>query len=147
MENCSCCGHRKHIHLQIIREVSSRGHRSGQACERSWVPSRCAVIPCGPQLFVLTGKGVINFVTGAGKTGQLLASHMKIMKIGFTGSIATGRKVQDAATKSNLKKVTLELGGKSPALIFNDADIENAVAQNSQGFLLNSGQICAAASR
>lgn len=91
--------------------------------------------------------GVINFLSGAGKTGQLLAQHMKIPKIGFTGSITTGRKVQDAATKSNLKKVTLELGGKSPALIFNDADIPNAIAQNSQGFLFNSGQICAASSR
>lgn len=47
----------------------------------------------------------------------------------FTGSGITGRKVQDAATKSNLKKVTLELGGKSPALIFDDANIENAIAQ------------------
>jgi len=55
--------------------------------------------------------------------------------------------VQEAATKSNLKRVTLELGGKSPCVIFNDADFETAVAQASQGFLLNSGQICAASSR
>lgn len=72
---------------------------------------------------------------------------MKIYKISFTGSIGAGRKVQDAATKSNLKVVTLELGGKSPALIFNDADIPNALAMNSQGFLANTGQICAACSR
>ena len=52
--------------------------------------------------------GVINIVSGGGKTGSLLAAHMKIYKISFTGSIASGRKVQDAATKSNLKAVTLE---------------------------------------
>ncbi len=73
--------------------------------------------------------GVVNLLSGAGQTGSLLASHMKIAKISFTGSAATGRKVQEAATKSNLKKCTLELGGKSPALIFDDADIENALNQ------------------
>lgn len=52
--------------------------------------------------------GVINIVSGGGATGSLLAAHMKIGKISFTGSIASGRKVQDAATKSNLKRVTLE---------------------------------------
>jgi aldehyde dehydrogenase (NAD+) len=52
--------------------------------------------------------GVINIVSGGGATGQLIASHMKIGKVSFTGSIASGRKVQDAATKSNLKRVTLE---------------------------------------
>jgi aldehyde dehydrogenase (NAD+) len=91
--------------------------------------------------------GVINFVTGAGKVGSLLASHMDIAKIAFTGSAATGRLVQIAAAKSNLKHCTLELGGKSPAIIFDDADVDNAVRYNSQGFLLNSGQICAAGSR
>ncbi len=72
---------------------------------------------------------------------------MQVDKIAFTGSAASGRQVQMAAAKSNLKHCSLELGGKSPAIIFNDADLENAIAQNSQGFLLNSGQICAAASR
>jgi aldehyde dehydrogenase (NAD+) len=67
---------------------------------------------------------------------------MGITKISFTGSTATGKKVQELATKSNLKKVTLELGGKSPALIFNDADLENALQFNSQGFLMNTGQVC-----
>jgi len=72
---------------------------------------------------------------------------MQIAKVSFTGSAQAGRLVQIAAAKSNLKRVTLELGGKSPSIIFNDAHIENAVAMNSQGFLLNSGQICAAGSR
>jgi len=91
--------------------------------------------------------GVINIVSGPGKTGQLLSQHMDIGKISFTGSVVAGRKVQDAATKSNLKRVTLELGGKSPAIIFNDANLDNALTMNSQGFLVNTGQICAAASR
>ncbi|KAL2414735.1 Aldehyde dehydrogenase [Exophiala dermatitidis] len=91
--------------------------------------------------------GVINILTGDGRVGAQLASHMDIAKISFTGSIATGRAVQIAAAKSNLKKVTLELGGKSPAIVFADADIENAVHNTSIGFLRNSGQVCVAASR
>ena len=65
--------------------------------------------------------GVINFVSGGGSTGALLAGHMGIAKISFTGSGITGRKVQEAAARSNMKRVTLELGGKSPAVIFADA--------------------------
>lgn len=91
--------------------------------------------------------GVINIVTGDGKVGAMLASHMQIAKIAFTGSAAGGRAVQIAAAKSNLKHVSLELGGKSPALIFDDADLENAVMHSSDSFLRNSGQICFAASR
>lgn len=72
---------------------------------------------------------------------------MSIAKIAFTGSEAGGRAVMGAAAKSNLKIVSLELGGKSPALIFDDADIDNAVTNNSINFLRNSGQICFAASR
>lgn len=73
--------------------------------------------------------GVVQFLTGASETGSLLASHMGISKISFTGSIAGGKAVQDAATKSNLKKVTLELGGKSAAVVFDDADFELAVGR------------------
>lgn len=71
--------------------------------------------------------GVIQFVSGPGKTGALLASNMTIAKISYTGSTAVGKIVQKAALDSNMKKVTLELGGKSPAIVFADADIENAV--------------------
>jgi aldehyde dehydrogenase (NAD+) len=53
---------------------------------------------------------------------------MKVKKVSFTGSVATGKKVQQAAAASNLKRVTLELGGKSPAVVFEDANLENAVA-------------------
>lgn len=65
--------------------------------------------------------GTINIVTGGGETGALLASHMLIRKISFTGSPGAGRKVQQAATASNLKSVTLELGGKSPSIIFGES--------------------------
>src|SRR4051794_6213121 len=71
--------------------------------------------------------GVVNILSGDGVTGALFASHMDIDKISFTGSGLSGRKVIEAASKSNMKKVTLELGGKSPSLVFDDADIENAL--------------------
>jgi acyl-CoA reductase-like NAD-dependent aldehyde dehydrogenase len=66
-------------------------------------------------------------VSGPGKTGALLASDMTIAKISYTGSTAVGKIVNKAALDSNMKRVTLELGGKSPAIVFADADIENAV--------------------
>lgn len=91
--------------------------------------------------------GVVQFISGGGATGSLLSSHAKIAKISITGSINAGIKVQEQATRSNLKKVVLELGGKSPAIVFNDADFALAVGNTSHGFLVNSGQICAAASR
>lgn len=71
--------------------------------------------------------GVFQILTGDGSTGALLASHMKVAKISFTGSIDTGKIVQKLAAASNLKRVTLELGGKSPAVVFDDANLENAV--------------------
>ncbi len=91
--------------------------------------------------------GVINILTGAGPVGSMLASHMDIAKIAFTGSAVAGRAVMAAAAKSNLKIVSLELGGKSPALIFDDAELDNAVNFTSNGFLRNSGQVCFASSR
>lgn len=72
---------------------------------------------------------------------------MKIRQIAFTGSTATGRKIQEQAAKSNLKRVSLELGGKSPSLIFDDADMDTAVTKSMEGILANTGQICAMASR
>ena len=101
------------------------------------------------QLFCEAGfpPGVVNFVSGGPATGALLASHMGIRKISYTGSVSGGRAVQDAATKSNLKQVTLELGGKSAALVFDDAHLETAISQCSQTFALNGAQVCSAASR
>jgi aldehyde dehydrogenase (NAD+) len=72
---------------------------------------------------------------------------MKVAKISFTGSTATGLKIQEAATKSNLKRVTLELGGKSPAIVFDDADIPTAIFWSIVGITSNTGQVCAASSR
>ncbi|KAF5243852.1 hypothetical protein FANTH_7981 [Fusarium anthophilum] len=92
--------------------------------------------------------GVVNIVTGAGpKAGSLIAHHMKIRKVAFTGSISVGKKILAASANSNLKKVTLELGGKSPAIIFEDADLEQAVRSVEFSIHHNSGQHCQANSR
>lgn len=85
--------------------------------------------------------GVINVLTGGADAGGALASHMKIRMISFTGSIQVGKLVQQAAAKSNLKKVTLELGGKSPVIVFEDADLEKA-SKMSAAFLALNGQGC-----
>ena len=80
--------------------------------------------------------GILNLVTGYGPTaGAAISSHMKIEKVAFTGSTIVGRKVMEAAAKSNLKTVTLELGGKSPNIIFDDADLDQAVNWAAHGIL------------
>lgn len=93
-------------------------------------------------------KGVINIVSGFGKiTGEAISLHPKIKKLAFTGSTATGKHIMKAAAESNLKKVTLELGGKSPNIVFNDADIKKAVNSLVLGIFFNSGEVCCAGSR
>jgi len=101
------------------------------------------------KMFEVAGfpPGVFQVLVGGGNVGQILAAHMDINKISFTGSTFTGRKIQQAAAASNLKRVTLELGGKSPAIIFKDADIDKAVFWASMGITVNTGQVCAATSR
>ncbi|CAO3593342.1 unnamed protein product [Absidia cylindrospora] len=92
--------------------------------------------------------GVINIVTGYGpEAGDALARHLKVGKVAFTGSTLTGRTVMKAAAESNLKKVTLELGGKSPNIIFDDADLDKAVKWAHFGIFFNHGQCCCAGSR
>ncbi|KAK5168187.1 uncharacterized protein LTR77_006755 [Saxophila tyrrhenica] len=91
--------------------------------------------------------GVFQVVQGDGSTGALFASHPDVAKISFTGSIGTGKAIQIMAANSNLKRVTLELGGKSPAVVFDDANLENAVEWCVNGLTTNSGQICFAATR
>ncbi|KAJ3471644.1 hypothetical protein MRS44_001743 [Fusarium solani] len=92
--------------------------------------------------------GVFNLVTGLGRVaGAAISSHMDIDKVAFTGSTLVGRQIMKAAADSNLKKVTLELGGKSPNIIFNDANIEDAVDWVNFGIYYNHGQICCAGSR
>jgi aldehyde dehydrogenase (NAD+) len=91
--------------------------------------------------------GVFQVLSGDGSTGALLSMYMRIRKISFTGSCATGKKIQEMAAESNLKRVTLELGGKSPSIIFDDCDVDNAVKWTANGITANSGQVCFAASR
>ncbi|KAM0756358.1 aldehyde dehydrogenase [Meredithblackwellia eburnea MCA 4105] len=92
--------------------------------------------------------GVVNVVTGYGNiTGAAISSHMKIEKVAFTGSTLVGRTIMKAAATSNLKTVTLELGGKSPNIIFDDADLEQAAGWATFGLFFNHGQCCCAGSR
>lgn len=92
--------------------------------------------------------GVLNVVSGFGPTaGAALASHMKVDKLAFTGSTETGKAVLQLAAKSNLKPVTLELGGKSPFIICEDADVDKAVEMAHFALFFNQGQCCCAGSR
>ena len=92
--------------------------------------------------------GVFNLLSGFGKVaGAAIASHMDIDKVAFTGSTLVGRQIMKAAASSNLKKVTLELGGKSPNIVFKDADIEQAIHWVNFGIYYNHGQCCCAGTR
>ncbi|KAH7629719.1 aldehyde dehydrogenase domain-containing protein [Sordaria sp. MPI-SDFR-AT-0083] len=92
--------------------------------------------------------GVFNVLSGHGvPSGRCLARHMDVRALSFTGSSRTGKLIQEEAAKTNLKSVTLELGGKSPAIIFDDADIEQAISATMTSIILNSGQACIANSR
>lgn len=91
--------------------------------------------------------GVVNLLTGDGDLGQALVEHPDVDKVSFTGSTAVGRAIVRASADSNLKRLSLELGGKAPSIIARDADIDAAVAGCLQGGLLNSGQVCAAYTR
>jgi acyl-CoA reductase-like NAD-dependent aldehyde dehydrogenase len=90
--------------------------------------------------------GVLNVVTGGPVPGQALSSHDGVDKISFTGSTEVGREIVRASA-GNLKKVSLELGGKAPTVILDDADIDAAVGGNLQGAYLNAGQVCVAYTR
>ncbi|XP_031488399.1 aldehyde dehydrogenase family 2 member C4-like [Nymphaea colorata] len=92
--------------------------------------------------------GVLNVITGFGPTaGAAIASHMDVDKISFTGSTEVGRSIMEAAARSNLKSVTLELGGKSPLIIFDDADVDMAVDLARTAIFFNKGEACMAGSR
>jgi aldehyde dehydrogenase (NAD+) len=93
-------------------------------------------------------EGVLNVVTGYGATaGEALALHMDVDKISFTGSTRTARRLLAASGESNLKRLSLELGGKSPNIIFPDCDMEAAVKASFWGIFANKGEICSAGSR
>jgi aldehyde dehydrogenase (NAD+) len=91
-------------------------------------------------------KGVLNIVTGDGDTGAALVAHPGVDKIAFTGSTAVGRKIR-SATAGTGKALTLELGGKSPYIVFDDADIDSAVEGLVDAIWFNGGQVCCAGSR
>lgn len=85
--------------------------------------------------------GAMNLLNGYGNTvGQALSEHHGIDKISFTGSTAVGRRIAEASAKTNLKACTLELGGKSPNIIFDDADLDQAIKWTENGIYGNAGQ-------
>src|SRR3989441_7895646 len=90
--------------------------------------------------------GVVNIVTGDGTTGEALVKHADVDKIAFTGSTEVGRAIRKATAQSH-KKLSLELGGKSPFIIFEDADLDSAVEGLVDGIWFNQGQVCCAGSR
>ena len=90
--------------------------------------------------------GVVNIVTGDGSTGEALVKHRDVDKIAFTGSTEVGRAIRSATAESR-KRLSLELGGKSPFIVFEDADLDSAVEGLVDGIWLNQGQVCCAGSR
>src|SRR5712675_255218 len=90
--------------------------------------------------------GVVNIVTGDGTTGEALVVHPDVDKIAFTGSTEVGRAIRRATADSH-KKLSLELGGKSPCVVFEDADLDSAVEGLVDGIWFNQGQVCCAGSR
>ncbi|KAJ5297265.1 uncharacterized protein N7443_008158 [Penicillium atrosanguineum] len=91
--------------------------------------------------------GVFNIISGGALAGSLLAKHMDIDQVSFTGSAFIGKQIAQAALRSNLKRVALELGGKSPSIIFPDAKLDVALSWCVNGILVLSGQVCFASSR
>ncbi len=93
-------------------------------------------------------EGVLNLLPGYGPTaGAALARHMDVDKVAFTGSTEVGHLIMKAAAETNLKRVTLELGGKSPNIVFDDANMDEAVEGSHFALFFNQGQCCCAGSR
>jgi phenylacetaldehyde dehydrogenase len=116
--------------LKPAEDTSLTALRLGELCIEAGLPA-----------------GALNIVTGYGHVaGQALAEHMQVNKISFTGSTQTGRKILDAA-KGNLKRVTLELGGKSPMIVMDDADLDLAIPGVANAAFFNGGQVCVAGTR
>jgi len=117
------------------------------ACGNSMIFKPSEETPLGAlklaEIFFEAGvpAGVFNVIQGAGEVGAWLAHHPKIAKVSFTGEVGTGKKVMTAAA-SSLKEVTMELGGKSPLIIFDDADLDNAVSAAMLGNFYTQGEVC-----
>ncbi|PQO45404.1 aldehyde dehydrogenase family protein [Blastopirellula marina] len=119
------------IVLKVAEETPLSALRLGQLIQEAGFP-----------------PGVVNIVTGFGETaGAALSAHPDVDKIAFTGSTEVGKLIVKAAGETNLKKVTLELGGKSPNVILPDADIPSAIAGAANAIFFNHGQCCTAGSR
>ncbi|EPY73928.1 retinal dehydrogenase 1 [Camelus ferus] len=124
--------------------------RTMDASERGRLLYKLADLIERDRLLLAAGfpPGVVNIVPGYGPTaGAAISSHMDVDKVAFTGSTEVGKLIKEAAGKSNLKRVTLELGGKSPCIVFADADLDSAVEFAHQGLFYHQGQCCIAASR
>ncbi|KAF7347270.1 Aldehyde dehydrogenase [Mycena venus] len=148
VENCSCFGHREHHRLEGFSIIVYLSTKSLTHHKPSEFTPLSALRMCAMIQEAGFPPGVVNVITGYGNTvGAAISSHMDIMKVAFTGSTIVGRKIMEAAAKSNLKPVTLELGGKSPNIIFNDADIDNAIEWTAHGIYWNHGAACCAGSR
>ena len=118
------------IVLKPAEQTPLTALRLGEICQEAGLPD-----------------GVLNIVSGYGPTaGAALAEHMDVDKIAFTGGSATGRIIMQAASK-NLKRISLELGGKSPNIVFADSDIDSAVDGAMTGIFFNQGEVCCAGSR
>ncbi|MCD8512932.1 MAG: aldehyde dehydrogenase family protein, partial [Nitrincola sp.] len=117
------------------------------ACGNSMIFKPSEETPLGAlklaEIFTEAGlpDGVFNVVQGDGRVGAWLTHHPEIAKVSFTGEVGTGKKVM-AAAASSLKEVTMELGGKSPLIIFDDANVENAVSAAMLGNFYTQGEIC-----
>lgn len=122
---------------------------TGCTCVLKPAEDACLSVLRMAQLLVEAGlpEGVVNIVTGYGsEAGSPLAAHPGVDKIAFTGSTETGRKIVEASA-GNLKRLQLELGGKSPDIVFADADLDLAVPGAGMGVFANSGQVCLAGTR
>jgi betaine-aldehyde dehydrogenase len=122
------------------------------ACGNAMVFKPSEMTPLGAlkiaEIFIEAGvpKGVFNVVQGDRATGPLLVNHKDVAKVSLTGSVPTGRKVYEAAA-SGLRHVTMELGGKSPLIVFDDASLEDAIGGAMLGNFYSTGQICSNGTR
>ena len=135
--------------MQIIGRSVGAALAMGNACVLKPAEEACLTALAFARIAQQIGfpAGAINVVTGLGdEAGAALSSHPGVQHLSFTGSVATGRLIQTAAAK-NLVPVTLELGGKSPQIVFADADLDAALPYLVNGGIQNAGQTCSAASR
>ncbi len=124
-------GHRQHGRAEAGRADAADGLRVGELILEAGFP-----------------EGVVNMLPGYGPTaGAAISRHRDVDKVAFTGSTEVGQLIMEAAAKSNLKRVTLELGGKSPNIVFADADLDEAVEGSHFALFFNQGQCCCAGSR